>query len=899
MNKHREPGGDASLLATKLIPPQRPKGMVGRSRLTARAGEIESHLLTLVKAPAGFGKTTLALEWMDALKHAGHRAGWFTVDAEDDDAQHFLHYLYRAVLDTGEKSGAQPPFAHGAMGARDLRNMLLNQITDQGDEVFIVVDNYHCVTHPAVHEHMAYLLAHAPSNFHLVLLSQAAPPFSLVRLQIQGQLLQFDAALLSFTMEETASLLGAGGYLEQEIVQIHAATRGWPAALRVALLTRGGDGGNRSAPLAATLPLQQMLAEWLDHMPAEQADLLEKTAVIERFCGPLCTALTGDPHSERVLDALEKQHPMITRLDANGVWYGYHQLLRDALLRRLRARDPDLSCHMHRRASHWFAGQALWLEAVRHALAAGDADQALEWIETCAMPLVKRGDLATLLGWERQLGSALLKRPVKLRLAIAWARALGISGEQDHRLLDKIEAEVRGEPAHRAAGPLWECQAIRAILLARADDTDTAYQLARECAQDPAADSWMMNAVHNVLRYCHLKACRWDEFDETLSIPYEPDEFSRNVLSPIYHLLILGMGDFTQLRAHGARRHLSESVQLSERSTGRDSEVTALCAPLLAQLLYELMEWDSALELIDHRLDVIVGAGAGAVDGNVSAFTTAARIACHRNEPRRAHLLLKRAESVALSHGWPRLEAASLFEQMRLHLRDGKQSDAWACMTRIAQVRAAYPAKPSSSLADLDHYWRRAQGHYALAQHRFDEAITHFAALYDAALARRNGYLAIICGSALALAHHLAGDHARAGAALSAVIALAAPAGMMAAVLDQGPEMRVLLAALRDRRRREGKQYPHAAFIDALIVAGEQQVHRGAPEPAVCLSNRERDILDLVAELKSNKEIARSLGITPETVKSHIKNILGKLSVGKRMQAAQRAGSLGLLRRGV
>lgn len=894
-------GERASLLATKIIPPRHPRGVMARSRLTALAQEVDSHLLTLVKAPAGFGKTTLALTWIDEFKREGHRVGWFSADPEDNDPHRFFHYLFWAVLKTDEKNRSQPQpetLTHGGMRTQDLRNLLINQIANLGDEIFLIVDNYHCITHAGVHEHIAYLLANAPSNFHLVLLSQNALPFSLVRLQIQGQLLELDAALLRFTFEETASVLGDGGYGEQDIATIHAATRGWPAALRVAILSRARideSGGLNKAMLTAAQPLQKMIAEWLDHMPADQADFLVRTAVVDRFCGPLCAALTDHPQCDRVLDVLENQQMMIARLDIDGIWFGYHQLFRDTLLQRLQERNPSLLRTLHRRASQWFAKQALWLEAVKHALAAGDTDQAFEWIETCAMPLVKRGDLPTLRGWERQLGSAFLKRPIKLRLAIAWAYALGIPRQEHHQFLDSIQTEIERDRPDQAELLLWECKAIRSILLGRGDDTDGAWRLAMECMQRPVSDHWMMNAIHNVLRYCHMKACRWKEFYETPSITYAPDQVSQNILSPIYQLLILGMGEFAQLRIHSARRHLSEAVQLSESSTGPDSVVTGLCAPLFAHLLYELMELDSAERQIENKLDII--SGASSVDGNISAFTIAAHIAVRRNQVQHAHSLLKRAEMVGVTHGWPRLEAASLLAQMRLYLREGKQTEALACMTRITQVRTAYPAPPRSALADLEQYWQLAQGYYALANNRVGEAAARFGELYEDAMATGNGYLAITCGSPLALNYFLAHDNVKALETLSGVIELAAPAGIMASILDQGPEMGSLLAAFREMKRREDRHYCHASFVDALVTASEKQANPTSLAPSVRLSTRELNILELVAQLKSNKEISRALGIAPETVKSHIKNILAKLEVGKRMQAAQRAEALGLIKR--
>src|SRR4030095_2908488 len=185
----------------------------------------------------------------------------------------------------------------------------------------------------------------------------------------------------------------------------------------------------------------------------------------------------------------------------------------------------------------------------------------------------------TLLAWKSQLGAALLESPIKLKLAIAWANALAINSEEHHHFLDAIEAEIRLEKPDGAAAMLWECKAIRAGLLGLADDTEGALRLATECAADPVSDRWMMDAIHNILRFCHLKACRWEAFDAVPNISYSPDESSRNVLSQIYQLELHGMGKFVQLQFHSARQYLTKAVDLSVSSTGSDSYFTAVTVP--------------------------------------------------------------------------------------------------------------------------------------------------------------------------------------------------------------------------------------------------------------------------------------------------------------------------------
>ncbi|MDD2050599.1 LuxR C-terminal-related transcriptional regulator [Pseudomonas putida] len=890
----------SSLLATKIAPPStRPRGAIVRERLTALAAEVESHLLTLAKAPPGFGKTTLALTWAQALTSKGLPVGWLSLDSADDDEQRFFYYLYWAALKASNETSLLQQ-VHGDMHAEDLRNLLLNHIADLDDEFVLIIDNYQYITQPGVHAHLAYLLQHAPANLHLVLLTQQDAPFSLVRLQIQAQVLELNASLLRFTVDEAKALLGDGHYSEKEIAQLHAATHGWPAALRLAMLspaTVGGFGTPGTTQLNASQLLQNMIIEWLDNLPAQLTDFLEKTTVVDRLCSDLCDALTGYPQAQALLESLEQQQLLITRLDEHGRWFGYHQLLRTALSERMRLRDPGLAASLHRIASHWFAQHELWEEAVKNALAGGDMPQALEWIEACAMALVRRGDLTTLLAWKNQLGAAFLESPIKLKLAIAWAHALTINSEEHHDFLDTIEAEIQRENPPTAAIMLWECKAIRAGLLGLADDTQGAFGLATECAADPVSDPWMMNAIHNILRYCNLKAYRWEAFYAIPNIAYAPDESSRNVLSQIYQLALLGMARFVQLQFHSARQYLDQAVELSIASTGAESYFTALAVPSLARLQYEQLQIESAERLLESRLDLI--ATVCTVDSLISAFVVTARIARRRNQFERAHDVLARAEKIGARQRWARLEAASLLERLRLYLEQdvqaNSQSAALDCLARLGQLQSAQSTLPNGVLAELQDYWSLAQGYYALASKRFDAAIARFAGLRDASGAKGNHYVAVWAGAALALSHYHNQETDTALRVLSTVIEQAAPEGMMATLLDQGPEMATLLRQFRDRALSEDLHYAHAHYLDALILASNPAQQPASGPDSAGLSARELDILKLVTQLKSNKEISRSLGISLDTVKTHMKNIFAKLQVSKRIEAARRAQALGLI----
>ncbi len=900
---HRSAARGFSFLAPKVTPPRRDRGVVDRPRLVDLAAQIETRLLTSVKAPLGFGKTTLALAWADTLKERGGQIAWMSLDPEDDDPERFLHYMRQALSRAGDAAGSgsfSSASGSPSIQAHDFLTILINEISDFGDELFLFIDDYHCISHMAVHDHIAFLLRHGPSNFHLILMSRGDLPFSLNSLRVHDQILELDAAQLRFTPAETETFMRRTGAEPGAASAIHAMTQGWAAALRIAALSRmaGPPGSLASAPRSGVLrSLDALLSELLDQLPSRQVDFIEKTSIAERLCAPLCEALSGHANSQAELEALEAQQLLLTRLTDDNVWFGYHQLFRELLLLRLERRSKDVVAGQHRRACRWYAGQSLWTEAVKHALAAGDTDQALLWIEECAMPLVKCGDLFTLLGWERQLQASLTGQPVKLRLAIAWARTLGAPGAGNWQFLDAIEAAVSQEAPEKADEFLWECRAIRSVMFALADDPESAYPLASECLRQPSPDPWMTNGLYNVVRLCHLKAHRWPDFFATPVVPYSGDEIFRNVFVSIYRLALLGLGEFTQLQTASAERHLLEGMQLAETHVGIRSIPVAVPACLLALIRYEQLRLDEALLLSEGRLDIVPFTGF--LDAMLHAFYVNAHIALRRGQSERAHALLERAEMLGVAHGWKRLEAAALLERMRLYLSQGRQAEALACLKRIGQTQTTGPAPSDWAPVEMRRYEKLANAHYALANGRFRDAASLFEPLYREALDLGERLSGMRSGTALAIALMLADDSGAAVTVFGEVVSMAAPAGIMASLLDQGPEVAMLIARLREQRPAACE--PHAAFLDTLAAAClSHEGREGFPDDAhaqcKAITRRESRILELIAEGKSNKDIARAMGITPETVKSHLKNIFAKLSVGKRAQAVMRAEALGLIR---
>jgi len=884
---------DLSFLKPKVTPPTPPLGVIPRARLTSLADRVESSLLTVVRAPAGYGKTTLALAWADVLHERGGLVAWLSLDPEDDEPLRFMHYVLRALqkpLATQDDGAGR--LGQIGMNASELLAIVLNEAVEQGEEIYLFIDDFHHIASVPTQELVTALLRHAPSNFHLVLMSRTSSTLPLSRLQAQGQVLEVDARDLRFTPAETDSLLRANALPVTYAPQLQTLTEGWAAALKLAVLARQGREAVTASNLGGLTRLGELARELLEQLTADEAAFLEQTSVADRLCAPLCDALTGKLESQVMLERLEHRM-LLTRLTEDGTWFSCHQLLRDVLVARLGTSGREAVVARHRVASHWYAKQANWSDAVRHALLAGDAKQAVEWIERCAMGLVKRGDLLTLLNWEKQLRTALIGCPLHLRLAIAWAHVLGEYKPDNARLLDAIEEEANLADPAQAVRIRWECQVARAITLAQGEQPGAAHRLITACLEAPQGDAWIVNSAYNVQVFCHLKARRWPDFYASPVLPYREDEHASNVFSSIYRFTLRGLGHLQQLQAGVAERNLKEALSLGMRYTGTQSLPTALPAVELAWLHYERLELDQAAQLLEGRLSIIPASGFG--DAIHAAYTVAARLECRQGNVERANELLEQASSIAHGLCLAHLEVAMLYEREQLLLRNGRLWEAQACLKRIEQLVSA-PHPDADVAAEMTLTASLARCQLDIAEGRASDAAAGLRRWHDLAEGRGDYRLALHCAASLAVALSAAGQPDAAYVTLAGYFELAGPNGFAATLLDAGPSLEPLLMAFATSASARSLPAPARSLLHTITIRGAEQASPAVSCASTILSPRERDILSLIATDKSNKEISKVLNIAPETVKTHIKHIFGKLDVNKRTHAVKRGYSLGLLR---
>ncbi|MFL9906321.1 LuxR C-terminal-related transcriptional regulator [Paraburkholderia sp. RL17-337-BIB-A] len=890
------------VLATKIFPPRLPTGLIDRPRLNGLAEQAESKRLTVIKAPAGFGKTSLALTWLARLRAGGAQLAWLSLDTEDDEPARFLHHVAQALRHACGNVGASAiglTAEASLVPAHAVVSTLINELVDVDEEVYLFLDDYHLISLSAIHDAMSFFVANAPSHVHVVLCTRTDPALPLARLRARNDLLEIDAAALRFNFEETRCFVEhecPGKLRAAGVKLLFAGTEGWAAALRIStsVLSReqGKPGCELTAPSGASRPFAAYLEDMLRRLPVEMVEFMLRTSILDRLTAPLCEAVTGIEASQSLLEAIAARQLLLEPMDQEGHWFRYHHLMGEYLRLRLETQYRDDVPGLHLRACQWYAGQERWTDAVRHAIAAGATEDAVSLMGRCAMALVTKGDLLTLLGWQRQFPAHLMRAQVTVTLAIAWGMALAMRFHDALAMLDAIERDTSATSAN-ADAIRWESQAIRSVVAALQDDPQRALVLAQACLDQPSTDIWTTNVVSNVVRFAHWKAGDLEALYATPWIPYSIEEDKRNVFSSVYRLCLLGHAEMQQMHFVLAERYFTESMRLAEHHAGPQSICVALGAPMIGHIRYEQGRLDEAEALVIDLMPVVDAAVM--LDSVLIAYRLLVRIAIARGDAAQAHSLLDQAQTLAYARRWDRLSAAALVERSRLYLTEGRITEAAACVAQLDRLAASVCAPAQSVSPEIETYRALAAACVAMAQNRAQDAIESLNSALRSVESRHGDYLALRLRTVLALAWLGAHERSRAIGIFREVLSVAAPAGIYRSILDQGPEIGPLLQAVRDDTRSTAQTKDASAYID-LLLDGWRALYQPASKPErESLSPRERNIVELIAEGQSNKEIARALGITPETVKSHVKSIFVKLAVDKRAQAVARAQALGLV----
>ena len=914
------PGGVATaeqdvLLATKLhVPGPRP-GFVPRPRLAARLEDGLARGVVLVCAPAGSGKTVLLADW---ARRGGRPVAWLSLDAADNDPARFWRHAV-AALDRARPGIAEPvgpllgrpapPSFEGLVTA------LINELAAQpgGDELLLVLDDYHLIDARQVHASMLFLLEHLPPGLHLVLASRSDPPLPLAGLRAAGQLAELRAGELRFTAEEAAALLGetAGDVLPAAAVAaLVARTEGWAAGLQLAGLSLRGqpDLAGFVAAFSGShrYVLDYLTDEVLEGQPGQVREFLLETSVLERLSGGLCDAVTGRTGGQAMLERVERANLFLVPLDEVRGWWRYHHLFADLLRARLQAEQPGRVQALHRAAAAWSEEHELADDAVRHALAAGDAAWAARLVERHVEALLGRGEGATLRRWLSALPAESVRDRPRLCLAQAVGAIVGRQVEAVEGLLDDAERAlaVTGDEPHepsvpRAVSVLANVPASIAFL--RADLARLRGQAALAADHDRRAlaelgeDDWLMRSM---VRW-NLAVADWlfgrlGPAEQVLAEVVAERQAAGQGYLAMEVCYDLGQVQRAQGHLDAALTTYRQALE-SAGEGGSEAPHLGMAHVGLAEVLYERDELAAAL---DHATrGVTLCRQLAFTQPLATGLAVLARI-------RHAHGDVAGAVEAIGEAGQARLSPQVIVllnpvpsQRARLLLAQGDVHAAaqWTTAAGLSpDDEPDYPREPAYLVL----------ARVLLAQDEPGPALTLLQRLLAAASSqgRTGSIIEIQALQALALA--ACGEEASAVERLAEALTLACPRGYVRVFADEGAPMRALLTELSGARA--GQQHA-AGRIDpgclAALVRACGQADAAPPRRAVAalpglaesLTDRELEVLRLIAAGRSNQRIAHDLVVALDTVKKHVTHILGKLGAANRTEAAARARQLGLI----
>jgi LuxR family maltose regulon positive regulatory protein len=938
------------LLRTKLyIPPVRPE-LVARPRLIERlnAALVQDLLslgtvldrtvqcqktrgakyrglvrkLTLISAPAGYGKTTLLSEWTAGC---GRPVAWLSLDEGDNDPARFWTYLV-AALQTIEATIGQDTLtvlqAPQPPPRETILTGLCNEIAAALGPFVLVLDDYHLVTAQPIHDGLAFLLNHLPPNLHLVIATRTDPPLPIARLRGQGQLTELRQSDLRFTTDEAAAFLNtcAGLNLSPDnTAALEARTEGWIAGLQMAALSLQGRDAERTTSFIGAFTgshryvLDYLAEEVLNRQPEPIQTFLLQTSILNRLTGPLCDAVLGkgDPAAsdllpptpsasgQEILEYLERSNLFVVPLDEKRRWYRYHHLFTDLLKSTLRQRQlADEIRELHRRASRWHQGEGSLEEAMIHAMAAQDYERAASMIEENIARMLSRSEAPVLLGWIQKLPQQVVRgRPW---IDVYRASTLALSGrlEEAEALLEDVEKRIKSSTP-RASELLGHIAAIRAFTANLRGDAERVIEMAALTEKHlPEENPNARGMVAYALADTYFAADDMDGASRASMDMLAVGERAGRLLMAVPALCDLAAAYKVQGQLRQADALYNRARLWMVERNGLDSRVRCPYEVGLADLK---REWNQLETAHEHA---VTGVEYGRRFG-VNSLLVSGRVALMR-------ILQAQGNVEGALEALGDAEQAGQTHHVRLATRIELKTSRVVQWLAVGDLEtASHWAEACNGGSELEQLTlarlRLAQGGATDAQRLLDRQ----RALAEAG-GRTGRLIEILALQALALEAQGRSDEA--DGALSQALSLARPEGYVRLFLEMGEPLRKLLERSAARGTAAGTEHPAMARIEAdyahdLLGAFEQEgeTQRGRvagpvflpPSPAEAtldpLTERELEVLRLLAEGLSNKEIASRLVVAPSTVKQHLKNIYSKLDVHNRTQAVARGQELTLI----
>jgi LuxR family transcriptional regulator, maltose regulon positive regulatory protein len=917
------------VLATKLFAPARRPQLVARPRIAERLGTTldAGHRLTLVSAPAGFGKTTMLSVWLTDLdqRERQTRVGWLSLDDGDNDLTRFMVHLVAALQSAELDVDAAVLESLSTTPTTATLTPLVNDIAraghqEPGKQWIVVLDDYHVIGAPEVHEAVTFLLDHLSDHLHLVMATRSDPPLPLARLRSREQLTELRAAELRFTPAEAREFLNQVMGLELTAADVDALedrTEGWIAGLQLAALSlRGIADQNEVAGFIQAFTgsnrfvIDYLTDEVLARQPPQVRDFLLRTAVLDRLNGQLCDAVTGGSDGTRTLADLERGNLFVVPLDTQRSWYRYHHLFADVLYARLVAEQPELVSDLHERASAWFAAHGLVVDAVRHALAAEDFDRAAYLMEEAVPELSRTRQDGLLLMWMQSLPQPVVRRSPVLSIVASWSRLMSGDLDAAESLLDDAEAALAAGAQDPDLAARWAdtnelrtapatVSVYRASLAqARGDVAGTIRHARRVLDLAGPTDHFLRGAGGGYLGLAAWASGNLEEALSTFSDAVRSLHAAGRFVDELDSTIVLADMWVASGRPGRARRLSEQALQTAIAGGPPYPRATADLHVGLAELDRELDDLPSAEEHLERAR--VLGERASITENRHHWYVVLAQVRAALGDYDAATSLLDQAETLYRHGFYPDVRPiAAMKARIQIAAGDLSSAGAWA------EDRGISVDEKPDYLREYEHL---TLARLLLAQHRADQHTDGAASaspavevldlldrlLAAAAKAGRDGSVREI-RVLQALAHHARGDLPQALAALRrSLLDTPEPDGYVRLYLDEAAPMLALLhhaaGAPDPALQAHARRLLEPATASREATAGRQQTVSGGP-----LSHRELQVLRLLDSELTGPEIARELYVTLNTLRTHTKRIFTKLDVTTRAAAVRRGHERGLL----
>jgi LuxR family transcriptional regulator, maltose regulon positive regulatory protein len=904
------------LLASKLQVPRPRPHLVHRPRLLHHLQQGLERALTLISAPAGFGKSTLLADWLVSFAIP---ATWFSLEPQDNDLSRFLSYLRAALQTYDPQLRARTLALHHPLSSPPLEavlTLLMNDLqarmTGDRAHLVLVLDNYQVITDESIHAVLSFLLEHLPAHLHLVLASRQDPPLPLALLRGRDDLLELRAADLQFTHGETATYLVEVMGLPlsaEESALLHDRTEGWITGLQLAALSLQGRDDpsgfianfNGSHHYVADYLLEEVLSR---HSEAIQ-DFLLQTSILDRLSGPLCDAVLAQHDSQAQLGFLEQANLFLVPLDDERRWYRYHHLFAQVLQHHLQRTAPTLIPELHRRASRWYEQHGFFVEAISHALAAA-FEEADDLIGQCAWTSILASQWQKLYEWLHTLPEILVVAHPSLRLLYALALMYTKHWEQASAHLQAIEGGLDpAEDTHNAQACLLlgQVNACRSLLARLCGDLELCVAFAQRALERlPETESTPLTRLLRVEAGFNATHAYLVDGDVTPARECLLAELVADGHVSGYRLLTLrGRTLLARLQVLQGRLKQAAATyeEVAQVILGPEELQLLVDNPAyyfgLGDLLREWNELEAAQQYLARGLDLLKEAYAVGADKVWLGYATLARLQQARGRHDQALATLDAFLQLAQQrHFAPLLLAQAAALQAQLKLAQGELPAArqWAASSGLpTDDGLCYPREPAYlTLARI----RLAEELVSPTECGLADVLRLLERLL--AQAETNERMHSVLEILLVLAQVLEGqgDRTAALATLGRALVLAEPEGYVRLFLDEGP---ALLTLLRQGQRHGLAPRYIARLLEAAGALGATAFPSPTPTATALvepLTARECDVLQLMQDGASNREIACQLVLSVNTVKKHVLNICSKLNVQRRAQAIAKAGMLQL-----